>query len=163
MAKSNLVPIFYSIWFWSFSHLKFFPLVVDSLLDGLSDELESETGSIDDCFDKNDQDTTMTAPKRKRQRITLKQEIEYLKDKEVELEERLRNLTSRMASASAESIWATRAMELNIAAQRSMQENAVLRKIAEEQLKTIHTLERVFRKRPKWAVRYIFFYWFQCF
>jgi hypothetical protein len=136
---------------------------VDSLLDGLSD-MDTEIESIDDgdnnsspdgCGGKNNQtkldEMLLSQPKRKRQRITLKQEIDYLREKEHELQYQLYNLTSKMNSC--DSVWATRAMGLNVATQRTIQENAVLRKMVEDQLKTIHTLERVFRRKPKLAVR----------
>ncbi|RHY39766.1 hypothetical protein DYB30_005532 [Aphanomyces astaci] len=89
------------------------------------------------------------APKRKRQRTSLKHELEYLREKQDVLQAQLNELRATTIVRPPSSIWETRAKVQMAAATRAMHENASLRTILQEQLKTAQTLERVLKKSPK--------------
>ncbi|OQR81461.1 hypothetical protein THRCLA_11714 [Thraustotheca clavata] len=95
-------------------------------------------------------ETKPVRPKRrKRHRITLKQEIDSLRVKETELLEQLNVLTKKSEVTGNASVWETRAKDQIVAAQKTLYENSMLRNMLQEQLKTIQALERVLKKKPK--------------
>ncbi|ETV92406.1 hypothetical protein, variant 1 [Aphanomyces invadans] len=89
------------------------------------------------------------APKRKRQRTSLKHELEYLREKQEALQAQLNELRATTVVRQPSSIWEMRAKTQIAAATRAMQENASLRTLLQEQLKTAQTLERVLKRSPK--------------
>lgn len=85
-----------------------------------------------------------------------RQELEYLKAKERELEQRLRQLEREAILAAGEtdgSMWQRVAQQQQVASQKAMAENAQLRLMVSEQLKFSKSLEKAIRKRPLFAVR----------
>ncbi|KAF0697879.1 Aste57867_11462 [Aphanomyces stellatus] len=88
--------------------------------------------------------------KRKRTRTTLKDEIVYLRAKQVDLQAQLDALQAQsMVAQPVLSVWEGRAKDQMQAAQKSRQENAALRTMLHDQLKTAQALERVLKKKPK--------------
>ncbi|KAF0723852.1 hypothetical protein Ae201684P_017227 [Aphanomyces euteiches] len=87
--------------------------------------------------------------RKKRQRLTLKQEIEYLREKQTELQGRLDQLETNSLLKGPVSVWEARAKNQMAAVQRAIQENTELRNVLQEQLKTAQALERVLKRKPK--------------
>ncbi|KAF0697884.1 Aste57867_11467 [Aphanomyces stellatus] len=122
------------------------------------DEDEEGSGDMDDEVDLipsslDESRLAAAMAKRKRQRMTLKEEIMYLKAKQRELVVQLDALTpvvtSCEASAVSSSVWEGRAKAQLQAAQKAMRENAALRSMLADQLKTTQALERILKKKPK--------------
>ncbi|OQS04232.1 hypothetical protein THRCLA_03523 [Thraustotheca clavata] len=97
-------------------------------------------------------DSDTSQPKRRNKRKQYngpKEELEYLKKKQTELTEELEKIQSKQELAPPQSIWQSRAKEQIQFAQRSIQENTRLKEMIQDQLKMIHVLDMVFKKRPK--------------
>ncbi|OQR93887.1 hypothetical protein ACHHYP_02133 [Achlya hypogyna] len=93
--------------------------------------------------------TTDFAAGRKRSRERMKEEIAYLKNKQLKLLDELQALQQTKTLELAEGPWRNRAVAQAQAAQRSLHENARLKGLLEEQLQHVRALERVLIKRPK--------------
>ncbi|KDO24892.1 hypothetical protein SPRG_09536 [Saprolegnia parasitica CBS 223.65] len=87
--------------------------------------------------------------KKRARRERPKQEIEYLHAKHADLQRQLQLLQLLRAPPKALQPWQERAMRQAEAAQRTLQENSRLKNLVEDQLKVIHTLERILTKRPR--------------
>ena len=130
--------------------------IVERILFGeFLDEYPGEQGDFEDDRTSETSSTDEKPKRRKRHRITLKQEIDALRAKETDLRATLDTLSKRAELPLNASVWETRAKDQVVAAQKTLQENTLLRNMLQEQLKTIHALERVLKKKPKLAVCYL--------
>ncbi|OQR82343.1 hypothetical protein ACHHYP_16197 [Achlya hypogyna] len=96
-------------------------------------------------------DTAPAASKKRRQCDRPKAELEYLRTKHNELVLQLKQLqaSSIQSRSRNETPWKTRAHGQMHLVQRCLQENARLKDQVADQIKVIHTLERILRKRPR--------------
>ncbi|OQS06567.1 hypothetical protein THRCLA_01388 [Thraustotheca clavata] len=81
-----------------------------------------------------------------------KEEILYLKQKQIELTSKLQQLETQKSTGIHDDVWKTRAKHQAQQAQRAMQINSRLKQLVEEQLKVVESLEKVILKRPKLVV-----------
>ncbi|KAF0697885.1 Aste57867_11468 [Aphanomyces stellatus] len=106
--------------------------------------------SEDSIPDRKDETDMATVAKRKRRRTTIKAEIAYLKLKQDDLQNQLDKLKPEtMDIQPATSVWEGRAKDQMQAAKKAMRENAVLRTMLQDQLKTTQALERLLKKKPR--------------
>ncbi|ETV92421.1 hypothetical protein, variant 1 [Aphanomyces invadans] len=93
----------------------------------------------------------VSTPKRgKRNRVYMKDELEYLRAKHDELVAQVAAI--KQAAVPRQSVWARRAKDQAEEAQRVLQENARLKEALDEQLKMVDALHRIFSKKPRLAV-----------
>ncbi|OQS00225.1 hypothetical protein THRCLA_21718 [Thraustotheca clavata] len=86
----------------------------------------------------------------KRRRPTPREELDYLKVKQFELQNQLQKLQLQQTLETTDSdSWKARAIAQAQFAQKAKHENARLKSIVEEQLKMIEGLEHLILKRPK--------------
>ncbi|KDO27953.1 hypothetical protein SPRG_20350 [Saprolegnia parasitica CBS 223.65] len=121
--------------------------IVERILFG--EFLDEYQGDVEDDVTSETSSTDEKPKRRKRHRITLKQEIDALRAKETDLRATLDMLSKRAELPLNASVWETRAKDQVVAAQKTLQENTFLRNMLQEQLKTINALERVLKKKPK--------------
>ena len=94
----------------------------------------------------------------KKEKKTLKQELVYLRENKRQLQQQVHELTKRQAgrtisrAAQNNLLWRTRAKSQASKSQESLQENARLRALIQEQVKIKEALQRAFVKHPKLSV-----------
>ncbi|KAF0697880.1 Aste57867_11463 [Aphanomyces stellatus] len=108
-----------------------------------------DDNSSEDSLPMKDEPMDAKPSKRKRQRTTLKHEIAYLRAKQDDLQAQLDILRTQALVLEPATVWELRAKDQMQAAQRAKQENAALRTMLQDQLKTAQALERVLKKKPR--------------
>ncbi|CAK4085367.1 unnamed protein product [Aphanomyces euteiches] len=79
---------------------------------------------LEDSMSADDSPTQSQTKRKRRQRLTVKQEIEYLRDKQRELRGQLDQLEVKSQLKGPATVWENRVKNQMAAAQRAMQENA---------------------------------------
>ncbi|OQS00224.1 hypothetical protein THRCLA_06126 [Thraustotheca clavata] len=101
---------------------------------------------LDDILARNTFESASCGVKKKK-RINLKRELDYLRQLEAQLRDQLDTLENFITPAT--SVWEQRAIEQAQAASYAKIENARLREVLDEQVKLVDSLGRLFRKVPK--------------
>ncbi|ETV76364.1 hypothetical protein H257_09401 [Aphanomyces astaci] len=97
-----------------------------------------------------DEPASSSGKRGRRNRVYMKDELEYLRAKHDELVAQIDALNA--AAVPPPSIWAQRAKDQAHEAQRVLQENARLKEALDEQIKVVAALHRIFSKKPRLAV-----------
>ncbi|RHZ34564.1 hypothetical protein DYB31_000328 [Aphanomyces astaci] len=97
-----------------------------------------------------DEPASSSGKRGRRNRVYMKDELEYLRAKHDELVAQIDALNA--AAVPPPSIWAQRAKDQAHEAQRVLQENTRLKEALDEQIKVVAALHRIFSKKPRLAV-----------
>ncbi|KAF0682612.1 Aste57867_25249 [Aphanomyces stellatus] len=124
------------------------------VIDPFGDKHDAREDSTSDDTSVVPANDAAGKPKRKRvrhHRPTLKHEIMRLQEKQRELQAQLNALETQIVvePSTPASVWEVRAKAQMEAAAKAKRDNAALRTLLQDQLRTAQTLERILKKKPK--------------
>ncbi|OQR89214.1 hypothetical protein ACHHYP_06416 [Achlya hypogyna] len=118
-----------------------------ALLGSNDDTFSAELSALVPLVDEASLRTALRPPKR--QRTRLKDELEYLRGRHMQLAAELSALQATARSFAPPAFWKGRAQSQARAVQQAQAENQQLREALESQLRVVASLQRLFAKKPK--------------